>query len=78
MVGGGACVGGMHAWRCVAGDVHVSGGACMARGHMAGGHVWHERQPLKRAVCILLEFILVIIKSRLQWFLLFLIRHFCP
>ena len=50
---------------------HACQGACVARGHeyrvvcmargacMAVERVWQERQPLQRAVCILLECILV-------------------
>ena len=45
---GGCMIGGMH------GRGHVWQGACIA-----GGHAWQERWPLQRAVCILLECILV-------------------
>ena len=49
-----------HAWQ----GAGVAGVAYMAEGDMAGGghgrgHAWQERWPLPRAVCILLEFILV-------------------
>ena len=55
---------------CMAGGLCVAGGACVAREHawwggmhgegMHGrGHAWQERWQRQRAVCILLEFILV-------------------
>ena len=43
------CVAGWHAWQ---------------RGMHGRGHAWQERRPLKRAVCILLECILVKRKKR--------------
>ena len=39
---------------CVAGGIH---GRVVV--HDRGGHAWQERRPIKRAVRILLEFILV-------------------
>ena len=48
--------GGMCAW----GGICSQGvGACMPRGGVAGGRAWQERRPQQRAVCILLECILV-------------------
>ena len=66
----GMCGGGVHGrgcvWQgvCVAGGVH-GGGSVWWRG---AGHAWQERQPLQRAVRILLECFLVIhsIVSSLQ------------
>ena len=58
MYGKGGC-----AWQrgCMVKGVCGKGGACVARGGMHGelGHVWQERRPLQRTVCILLECILV-------------------
>ena len=68
---GKAVHGGGHAWQ---GNVHGKGvhggghawqggmcgkGVCMAGGMHDRGHTWHERWPLQRMVCILLECIFV-------------------
>ena len=64
MRGKGACMsegmhGGGHAWQstCVTGGYMA--GVCLAGGVHGRGHAWQERWPLQRAVCILIECILV-------------------
>ena len=52
---GGLCVAGGHVWQ---GSMH-GGGVMHGEGMHGRGHAWQERWPLQRAVCILLEFILV-------------------
>ena len=66
MCGGCVCAGG-HVWQgaCMAGVYMV--GACVTEWGVHGrGRAWQERRPLQRAVCILLECILVAITNSLR------------
>ena len=62
--GGGMCGRGGHAWLMSGGGGHAwlmsGGGGMHGRGHAWQGGAWQERRPLQRAVCILLQCILVL------------------